>query len=149
NGVFSPLQSSGIKVKEECKDRFDELKIGHKHSYIIYKIDKDLKNIEVDCVGALGESYDSFCEKLIEAGNNKEGRYAVMDCEYAKGKASKLVFMMWLPDNQLGIKQKMIYSSSKKALRDKLQGIGKEMQCNDTDDLAWSALVEKCQSKYD
>ncbi|XP_060608404.1 actophorin-like, partial [Ruditapes philippinarum] len=107
NGVFSPLQSSGIKVKEECKDRFDELKIGHKHSYIIYKIDKDLKNIEVDCVGALGESYDSFCEKLIEAGNNKEGRYAVMDCEYAKGKASKLVFMMWLPDNQLGIKQKM------------------------------------------
>merc|ERR1711893_382881 len=108
-----------------------------------------MKHIEVDCLGQLGESYDSFCEKLIEAGNNKEGRYAVMDCEYAPGKASKLVFMMWLPDNQLGIKQKMIYSSSKKALRDKLQGIGKEMQCNDTDDLAWSCLVEKCQSKYD
>ena len=31
----------------------------------------------------------------------------------------------------------------------KLQGIGKEMQSNDDDDLAWSNLVEKCQSKYD
>ncbi|XP_053406586.1 cofilin/actin-depolymerizing factor homolog isoform X1 [Mercenaria mercenaria] len=141
--------SSGIKVKDECKATYEEMKSGHKHSYVIFKIDKDMKNIVVDCVGSLGESYDSFCEKLIEAGNNAEGRYAVIDCEYAKAKTSKLVFMMWLPDNQLGIKQKMIYSSSKKALREKLQGIGKEMQCNDTDDLAWSNLVEKCQSKYD
>ena len=43
----------------------------------------------------------------------------------------------------------MLYTSSKKALIQKLQGIGKEMQCNDDDDLAWSSIVEKCQSKYD
>jgi hypothetical protein len=47
--------------KEEWKDRFDELKIGYKHyisnNYFIYKTDKDLKNIEVDCVGALGMLY--------------------------------------------------------------------------------------------
>ena len=42
-----------------------------------------------------GETYDSFCEKLIQAGNNKEGRYAVVDCCYDKTKASKLVFIMW------------------------------------------------------
>lgn len=42
----------------------------------------------------VGESYESFCEKLIQAGNMKEGRYAVVDCNYAKDKASKLVFIM-------------------------------------------------------
>ena len=58
-------------------------------------------------------------------------------------------FLSRLPDNQLGIKQKMLYSSSKKALKDKLTGLAKEIQCNDTDDLAWSQIVEKCTSKYD
>ena len=58
-------------------------------------------------------------------------------------------FACRLPDDQLGIKQKMIYSSSKKVLKEKLNGIAKELQCNDTDDLSWSCLVEKCSSKYD
>ncbi|XP_052275235.1 uncharacterized protein LOC127874728 isoform X1 [Dreissena polymorpha] len=141
--------SSGVLVKDECTQVFEEIKIGHKYSYIIYKIAKDNKLIEVDCVGKLGESYDNFVEKLIQAGNNKEGRYAVVDCLYDKTKASKLVFIMWLPDDQLGIKQKMLYTSSKRALREKLNGIAKELQCNDTDDLAWSSIVEKCSSKYD
>ena len=47
------------------------------------------------------------------------------------------------------IRQKMLYTSSKKALVQKLQGIHKEMQCNDDDDLAWSSIVDKCVSKYD
>ncbi|XP_052767665.1 uncharacterized protein LOC128208228 isoform X1 [Mya arenaria] len=141
--------SSGVTVADECCEKWEKIKIGHKYSYIIFKIADNLKSIVVDCVGNPGESYDSLVQKLIEAGEKGEGRYAVVDCQYEKTKASKLVFIMWLPDDKLGIKQKMLYSSSKKVIKDKLNGIAKELQCNDTDDLSWSNLVEKCCSKYD
>ncbi|KAL4237766.1 hypothetical protein ACF0H5_002478 [Mactra antiquata] len=143
------FQSSGVQVDPECASAYEEMKIGHKYSYVIYKISPDMKKIIVDCKGELGEDYDSFCSKLMAAGENSEGRYAVLDCHYAKDKSSKLVFMMWLPDGKLKIKEKMVYSSSKKYLRDKLTGISKEMQCNDPEDLGWANVVEKCQSKYD
>lgn len=140
--------ASGIQVKDECKTVYDELKIGHKHGYIMYKISEDNKFIEVDCIGDKNASYDEFCEKLIEAGKKGEGRYAVIDCHYCEGKASKIIFIMWLCDNTVKIKQKMMYSSSKKAIMEKLQ-VPREIQCNDIDDFAWGCLVEKCQSKYD
>ncbi len=41
------------------------------------------------------------------------------------------------------IKQKMIYSSSKDALKKSLIGIGKEMQACDRGDLAWTNVLEK------
>ena len=40
------------------------------------------------------------------------------------------------------IKQKMLYTSSKDALRKKLVGIGKERQCCDEDDLNWTNVEE-------
>jgi len=49
-------QASGVTVKDECVSVWEEIKIGHKYSYIIYKISKDLKQIEVDCVGKLGKA---------------------------------------------------------------------------------------------
>lgn len=54
SALFFLLQSSGVEVKEECKSVFEEIKIGHKYSYIIYKISADMKHIEVDCLGKLG-----------------------------------------------------------------------------------------------
>ena len=41
------------------------------------------------------------------------------------------------------IKQKMVYTSSKDALKKCLIGIGKEMQACDHGDLAWTNVIEK------
>ena len=45
------------------------------------------------------------------------------------------------PDNAK-IKQKMVYTSSKDALKKKLVGLGKEIQANDHGDLAWEHVME-------
>ena len=41
----------------------------------------------------------------------------------------------------------MLYSSSKKALKDKLNGIMHEMQCNDVCDLSESVFADKVAKK--
>lgn len=140
--------ASGITVTEECKLSYDEMKLRHKYSYIIFKIASDHKTIEVEAKGEKDESFDSFSEKLRQANKKGEGRYAVYDCQYDSAKGNKLVFMMCLCDNSLKIKEKMMYSSSKKALMDVLQ-CERDLQINDLDELTWESVVEKCQSKYD
>lgn len=59
------FQSSGVEVKEECKSVFEEIKIGHKYSYIIYKISADMKCIEVDCLGKLGKFYMVYVDRVV------------------------------------------------------------------------------------
>ena len=39
-------------------------------------------------------------------------------------------------------KQKMVYTSSKDALKRALVGVGKEVQANDHGDLEWSSVLE-------
>lgn len=46
------------------------------------------------------------------------------------------------PENAT-IKQKMVYTTSKDALKKCLRGIGTEVQANDYGDLAWTSVLEK------
>ncbi|XP_052767666.1 actophorin-like isoform X2 [Mya arenaria] len=138
--------ASGISVDDECAAAWVALQAGHKHSYVIFKISDDKKKIEVDCKGEPGEPYQSLREKLKQKG---ACRYAVMDFEYDPvKKAKKTVFIAWVPDD-CSIKEKMLYASSKQAMKDKLTGFGKEIQANDDDELDEKHLMEKCCSKYD
>lgn len=70
-----------------------------------------------------------------------EGRYGVFDLEYdsADGKRSKLVFLMWAPDSSK-IKTRMMYASSKQALRQRLEGIHTEIQCTDPEELSFETV---------
>ena len=64
--------------------------------------------------------------------------YAVYDVEYSKGeegKRNKICFFTWSPDDSK-IKQKMLYASSKDALRKSLVGISAEIQGTDMSEVA-------------
>ncbi|KAI8614614.1 hypothetical protein BC830DRAFT_1050709, partial [Chytriomyces sp. MP71] len=57
----------------------------------------------------------------------------VFDFEYdagADGIRNKLVFFLWAPDTAK-IKSRMLYASSKQAIRQRLNGINTEIQCTD------------------
>lgn len=55
---------------------------------------------------------------------------------------SKIVFVFWAPDN-CPTRLKMIYSASKQAFRNNLEGIGVEMQANEYDDMDKAELDAK------
>jgi len=132
--------SSGVAVHDDCLQVFQELKLKKKYKYIIYKLSEDQKEIVVDKTDEESD-YDTFINALPE----NEPRYAIYDFEYEKageGTRNKICFFAWTPDTSK-IKQKMIYASSKDALRKKLVGIAVEVQCTDLDEVEHSSVLDK------
>lgn len=75
-------------------------------------------------------------------------RWAVYDFEYELegGKRSKLVLISWAaPDAR--IKQRMVFASSKEALRNALVGIATEIQGSDHDEVSYQAVLEKVKGR--
>jgi len=87
-------------------------------------------------------TYEAFCGEFPEG----ECRYGVFDTEYTDpktgGKREKIVFFAWAPDSA-PIKQKMLYASSKQALKNKLVGLATELQASDRDELRFEEVVDK------
>lgn len=89
--------------------------------------------------------YDEFVAALPE----DDCRYAIFDFNYEKspgeGQRSKICFFSWSPDTSK-VKQKMLYASSKDALRKKLVGVGVEVQATDMGEISYEAVLEKVKS---
>jgi len=143
--------SSGVTIASDVKEKYQIVKTGKKNPYIIFKLSDDLKCIEVDRVGEPGETFDDFRQHMMAAAAKKEGRYAVYDLltaeeETARHKTGNLVFIVWISDDDCGIKQKMLYSSSKDAIKKACVGFKKELQCNESSDLTLEELRQKMKS---
>lgn len=141
-----------ISVAPECVTKFNELKLGRSTKWIIFKISDDWKEIVVEDSSA-SPDYETFREKLVGAkSKNKNGsesvgpRYAVYDFEYelaaGEGKRNKITFLAWSPDNA-GVQPKMMYASSKDALKRGLNGIAVEIQANDEDEVEYDSILER------
>jgi len=136
--------ASGVSVNPECVTSYNNVKLGHKHRYLIYALTPDLKQIVVLKEAPPSATFDNFVEELKEAEDKRECRYGVYDAEYKLKDGqnrTKLVFFLWSPENAT-VKQKMVYTSSKDALKRALVGIGKEVQACDYGDLAWESVLE-------
>jgi len=146
------MSQSGAAVAPECIDKFNELKLGKSIRFIIYKLSDDYKQIVVEEASSEPD-WDIFREKLISAqSKNKMGkvgkgpRYAVYDFQYelsaGEGQRSKITFIAWSPDDA-GIQPKMVYASSKDALKRALNGIAAEFQANDEDDIEYASVLSR------
>ncbi|KAF7189274.1 Cofilin, partial [Pseudocercospora fuligena] len=141
-----------VSVAPECITAFNELKLGKKTKWIIYKISDDWKEIVVEETSD-DPDYSKFRQKLIDAkSKNKRGeegiggRYAVFDVEYdaegGDGKRSKITFISWVPDDAPQY-PRMMYSSSKEALKRALNGLAADVQANDPDDIEHDTIISK------
>ncbi|KAH7106060.1 actin depolymerizing factor [Auriculariales sp. MPI-PUGE-AT-0066] len=132
--------SSGVSVTEECLTKYQELKLGKKYKYIIFGLNSTNTEIIV-LKTSNSKDYDEFIADLPE----NDCRWAVYDYEFEKegaGKRSKLCFYSWSPDTAK-IKSKMVFASSKDALRRSLVGIAVEIQGTDYAEVAQESVFEK------
>ena len=133
--------SSGVQCQPECLTEFEKMKIRSEYAYIIYKITADKKFIEIEAKGDKGASFQDFTSKLPDG----DCRYAVLDVEIntkAGATANKLIFVAWSDDNA-SIKPKMLYASSKDAIKKTLTGINDEYQATDRGDLDLAEIKKK------
>ncbi|KAJ2921710.1 hypothetical protein H1R20_g15383, partial [Candolleomyces eurysporus] len=131
--------ASGVGVNAECLSAYQELKLGKKHKFIIYQL--NAQNTEIVVEKTSSGTYEDFLESLPE----DQPRFAVFDFEFEKegaGKRNKLTFFSWSPDGSK-IKQKMVYASSKDALRRSLQGIALEIQGTDLEEVSYETVLDK------
>lgn len=145
------MSQSGASVAQECVTAYNELKLNKKYKFIIFKLSDDDKEIVIE-ESSNEKDWEVFREKLINAtSKSKSGsvgkgpRYAVYDFEYSlssgEGVRNKITFLAWSPDDA-PIKAKMVYASSKEALKRALTGIAIELQANDTDDIEYDTVLK-------
>merc|ERR1711988_1306590 len=120
----------------------NEIKMGKKLRYVTFMIENK-KEVVVEKEGDMEKTWDDFVAALPE----DAPRYALVEDESDDGRPqNKLTFVFWSPDT-CGVKDKMIYSSTKDTLKKKFVGIMKEVQANDSTDLEWKQIVELMNRK--
>jgi len=137
------MSRSGVGLNPECVSAFEDLKLGRDKSlkYIVFKLSDDKKTITVEKKGSEA-NYETFLGDLPE----QDCRYAVYDFEYelitGEGKRQKLCFFTWSPDDA-PVRSKMVYASSKDALRRSLNGVHADVQGSDYSEVAYETVLEK------
>lgn len=129
-----------VTVADESLTAFNDLKLGKKYKFILFGLNDDKTQIVVKET-SIDSSYDAFLEKLPE----NECLYAVYDFEYEipnEGKRSKIVFFTWSPDTA-PIRSKMVYASSKDALRKSLNGVASDIQGTDFSEVSYDDVLDK------
>ncbi|CUM48725.1 unnamed protein product [Debaryomyces fabryi] len=130
-----------VAVADESLTAFNDLKLGKKYKFIIFALNDQKTEIVVEETST-NTDYDAFLEKLPE----NECKYAIYDFEYeiggGEGKRSKIVFFTWSPDTA-PIKSKMIYASSKDALRRALNGVSSDVQGTDFSEVAYESVLDR------
>jgi cofilin len=132
--------SSGVAVSDDVLTKYQELKLGHSLRYALFKLSPDQSSVVVDTTAPPSATYDDFVKALPA----NDCRYAVFDFAYEAdgGNRNKILFVVWAPDSAK-IKAKMLYASTKDAVRKKLVGVGVEIQATDLAEIDREAVLEK------
>ncbi|KAG7126066.1 Cofilin like protein [Verticillium longisporum] len=149
------MSQSGASVSQECIEAYNDLKLNKKYKYIVFKLSDDNKQIVIE-EASESQDWETFRERLINATSKtktgavgKGPRYAVYDFQYSlasgEGERNKIAFIAWSPDDA-GIMAKMIYASSKEALKRSLTGLATELQANDPDDIEYDSIIKTVTS---
>ena len=134
-------QASGVAVTDDVVEAYQALKLGHTFRYVIFKLNDELTEVVVEKKAGPDASYNDFCAELPA----NDCRYAIFDFAYdhkGEGTRNKILFVVWAPDSAK-IKAKMLYASTKDAVRKKLVGIGVEIQATDVDEIDHSTVLER------
>lgn len=122
-----------------------ELKLRKKYRYVIYKLNDDNTSIVIEKKVESCDNYENFLGELPE----DDCRYVVYDFEFEKspgeGMRNKICFIVWVPDTSK-VRQKMLYASSKDAIRKKLAGVATEIQATDMSEVSNEAVLEKVKA---
>lgn len=139
--------ASGIKVNDECKIEFQNLKMGKQYKYLIFGLSNDMKEIIVTKKASPEAEYSEMVTDLRKIRDQGQCCYVVYSAKYTTGEMQmargKIMFVMWTP-SEASVKQKMVYASSAIAFKRELgQGIGMSITSGDDDEIAWEEVLCK------
>ena len=127
SSVFDDMKVHNSSTPEEVKKR---------KKAVLFCLSEDKKNIILEegkeiLVGDVGQTVDDPYATFVKMLPDKDCRYALYDATYETKESKKedLVFIFRAPECA-PLKSKVIYASSKDAIKKKLTGIKRELQAN-------------------
>ncbi|XP_076426880.1 destrin isoform X1 [Peromyscus maniculatus bairdii] len=151
-------KASGVQVADEVCRIFYDMKvrkcstpeeIKKRKKAVIFCLSADKKCIVVEegkeiLVGDVGDTITDPFKHFVGMLPEKDCRYALYDASFETKESRKeeLMFFLWAPEHA-PLKSKMIYASSKDAIKKKFQGIKHEYQANGPEDLNRNSIAEK------
>uniref|UniRef100_A0A2K6GUQ3 ADF-H domain-containing protein n=1 Tax=Propithecus coquereli TaxID=379532 RepID=A0A2K6GUQ3_PROCO len=156
--------ASGVAVSDGVIKVFNDMKV-HKSSTpeevkkrkkaVLFCLSEDKKNIILEegkeiLVGDVGQTVDDPYATFVKMLPDKDCRYALYDATYETKESKKedLVFIFWAPECA-PLKSKMIYASSKDAIKKKLTGIKHELQANCYEEVKDRCTLERSWGAVD
>jgi len=142
--MTSSLENIPFAVNPECIAEFNEFKLKNKNRYILFKLSDNLKEVVIEKKAPVDTPYSDFVAELPD----QDCRYAVYNFEYdsgSDGHRAKIVFFIWAPDTA-PTKKKMIYASTKDAIKKAFQGLSVEMQATDKAEADFEEVLNKCKA---
>jgi cofilin len=127
-----------VKATPETLEKFNTMKLGKKHAYIIFTIDGS--NIIVEKEALKADVGDDYLEKYIaEVKQSGQPRFSVVDWNH------KLCFVAWVPDTSKA-QSKMKFATCKEGFVQELVGVQIKLQATDDSELSTEAIMEKTKS---
>ncbi|XP_068607756.1 cofilin-2 [Brachionichthys hirsutus] len=148
--------TSGVTVNDEVIRVFNDMKVRksstqeeakQRKKAVLFCLSEDRKKIVVEEGKQIlvGETVDDPYACFVKLLPLDDCRYGLYDAFYETKESKKedLVFIFWAPENA-PLKSKMIYASSKDAIKKKFTGIKHEWQVNGLEDIQdRTTLAEK------
>ena len=142
---------TGVKPDDTCASSFEALKAKKESRFIIYTITADGKHITKAAAeapsGTCQEDWGKFAA-LLTGEYASKCCYAVFDFDWEAEdghSAQKIMFVLWSPEGAK-VKDKMMTTGSKDALKRALVGIGQDFQATDASEITYEECLDKAKS---
>lgn len=137
--------ASGVAVDPKVVTAFQGLVKERKYRAATFKINDSMTEVQLEKTWAPYDDdakagWAEFQKELPES----DCRYAIYDFQYEHQGASKnrIIFLLWSPEYSK-VRSKMIYASSQEGVVNKLEGVQRQMQCTDPDDLEYDCISKQ------
>lgn len=129
----------------KCVEAFSSLVRSRTYRSAIFQINDDMTKVHLEKTyppgeGSPKEDWEAFTKDLPES----DCRYVVYDFAYEHQGTTKqrVLFLLWSPEYSK-VRSKMIYASSQEGVVTKLEGVQRQLQCTDAEEIQYEAIAKQ------
>ena len=136
--------ASGVAVDNACIDAVQGLVKQRKYTGVTLRITPDLSAVKLENTFNQSSSPKDDWTKFTKDLPDDDCRFAIYDFPYEHQGSMKtrVVFLLWSPEYSK-VKSKMIYASSQEGVTSKVDGIQRQIQATDRDEISYDAISKQ------
>lgn len=138
------IMASGVAVNPNVITTFQSLVKERKYRAAVFKINDAMTEVQLEKTyppgsGNAKAEWAAFAAELPKG----ECRYAAYDFSYQHQGTTKtrIIYMLNSPEGAK-VRQKMIYASTQEGVVKKLEGVQRQMQCTDPEELEYESIAK-------